>query len=308
MIVVAGESLVDLLVRPDGSVEAVPGGGPYNAARALGRLGLDVAFIGRLSTDRFGRILRDRLLTDRVDLRWAVETDEPTLLAIAELDEAGAAAYRFHAAETAAVGLSSADLPAELPATVVAVHVGTLGLVFEPMADAMEALVARVPDDAVVLLDPNIRPAAIRDEVAYRVRLHRVLARADVVKASVEDLAWLVEGADPLTAARGLLAQGPRAVLVTDGPNPVRIVAAGTVEQLPVPPIAIVDTVGAGDAFGAGFLAAWAEAGHGRAALEDMAALRAATAVAIRVGSMTAARTGAEPPTRAELELRTRMP
>ena len=56
-----------------------------------------MAFLGRLSTDRFGRILRDALAADGVDLSLAAGTDSPTTLAVAELDEAGAASYRFHA-------------------------------------------------------------------------------------------------------------------------------------------------------------------------------------------------------------------
>src|SRR3954469_8099114 len=139
MIIVAGESLVDLLVRPDGRVDAVPGGGPYNTARALGRLGVPVAFVGRLSNDAFGRMLRERLVADRVDIRWAPATDDPTLLAVAELDAAGAATYRFHTFGTAAAGLVATDLPEPLPADLTALHVGTLGLVLEPLAVTIEA-------------------------------------------------------------------------------------------------------------------------------------------------------------------------
>jgi fructokinase len=134
MIVVAGESLIDLIVGADGRVEAIPGGGPYNVARTLGRLGRPVAFLGRLSTDRFGTILRAGLATDGVDLDLAPATDAPTLLAVAELDAAGAATYHFYVDGTAAPGLSAADVRDGLPAEVTALHVGTLGLVFEPMA------------------------------------------------------------------------------------------------------------------------------------------------------------------------------
>lgn len=302
MIVVAGESLIDLLVRVDGSVEAVPGGGPYNTARALSRLGVPTRFVGRLSTDRFGRILRDRLVADGVDLRWAVETDDPTLLAIAELDEAGGATYRFHAAGSAAAGLNRTDLPPELPDDVVAVHVGTLGLVLEPMASAVEALVEMAPDDVLVFLDLNVRPAAIRDESGYRARLHRLLARADVVKASADDLGWLAPGADSIDAAAAIVDQGPAIVLVSDGADPVRVVGRDAVDVLAVPAVAVVDTVGAGDAFGAGFLAAWAANGRRRADLASRAAVRDATALAIRVGAATTTRAGANPPTRDELE------
>jgi fructokinase len=300
MIVVAGESLIDLIVGPDGRVEAIPGGGPYNVARTLGRLGQPVSFLGRLSTDRFGSILRAGLAAENVDLSLAPTTDAPTLLAVVELDDGGAARYRFYVDGTAAPGLSAADLPGALPGTT-ALHVGTLGLVFEPMAATIEALVAAVAPDVLVVADPNCRPTAIVDAVGYRARLARILGRVDIVKVSVDDLAWLDPLADPLAAAEGLIDLGPAAVLITDGPRPVRLLTSGGVTELAVPEVRVVDTVGAGDAFGAGFLAAWTADGRGRADLADVRSLVAATQFAIEVGALTTTRAGAEPPTLAEL-------
>ena len=112
MIVAAGESLVDLLVTPAGGVTALPGGGPFNVARTVARLGQPVSFIGRLSTDTFGRQLRARLEADGVDLSRAPTTDDPTLLAVAEIGADGNATYRFHTAGTAAAGLAAADVEA----------------------------------------------------------------------------------------------------------------------------------------------------------------------------------------------------
>jgi fructokinase len=301
VIVVAGESLIDLLVGADGRVEAIPGGGPYNVARTLGRVGRPVAFLGRLSTDRFGSILRAGLATDGVSLDLAPATDAPTLLAVAELDTAGAATYHFYVDGTAAPGLSAADVRDALSTATTALHVGTLGLVFEPMASTIEGLVAGSRPDILVMADPNCRPTAIRDPAAYRARLERILGRVDVVKASVDDLAWLDPGSEPLDAAGRLLDLGPAAVLVTDGGRPVHLVTARGTAELAVPAVRVVDTVGAGDAFGAGFLAAWTAGGRGRSELADDAALVAATQFAIEVGTRTTTRAGAEPPTLAEL-------
>jgi fructokinase len=291
VIVVVGENLVDLIVDRDGRVATVPGGGPFNTACRLGRLGVPVAYAGRISSDRFGQALRRRLEADSVDLSLAVATDDPTTIAVASLDHHGSATYRFSAQGTAALGLRPGDLADGLPTTTTGLHVGTLGLVFEPIATTVEALVGRVGEGVLVMVDPNCRPAAIEDRRRYLARLRRILARADVVKVSVDDLAFLEPDGSPLEAARSLVDRGPRAVLVTDGGRPVRVLGAGGTIEVPVPRVEVVDTVGAGDAFSAGFLAAWAGAGLGREDLARPDELARATeqAVAVAAESTTVA-------------------
>ena len=194
MIVVAGDALIDLIVRPDSQLVPVTGGGPYNTARAIGRLGLEVAWLGGLSRDRFGQMLQDGLVADGVSLALAQRTDLPTTLAVAEIDEAGSATYRFYVEGTSAPAVAAEVLAAGLPMSTRAVHVGTLGLVLEPMATTLEALVAELPNDVLLMVDPNCRPSITRDPDGYRARIGRVFARADVVKVSIEDLAFLVPG------------------------------------------------------------------------------------------------------------------
>lgn len=313
MIIVGGEALIDLVVHPDGRVVASPGGGPYTTARTIGRLGVAVAFVGGISTDRFGQGLRDGLRADGVSVDFAVPTDAPTTLALAEIDAAGTAAYRFYTSDTSttALGTDRLDtlgLPAPLGRsaggggpTVAALHVGTLGLVLEPLADAMEALVDRASDDMVVMVDPNCRPAASVDRSRDLDRLGRVIGRADVVKVSTDDLTWLRPGTSPDAAIGAILDAGPAVVLWTDGAAPVRVVTArGTMSIMP-PDVRVVDTVGAGDAFGGGFLAAWIGSGLGRAELDADDALAAAAHHGVRVASLTCTRAGADPPTAAEL-------
>jgi fructokinase len=302
VIVVAGEALIDLLVQPDDDVIATPGGGPYNTARTIARLDVEVAFLGGLSTDRFGRRLARQLESDGVDLGSAVRTDAPTTLAIAELDSEGGATYRFHLAGSSAVGLSLDEARTVLARPPAAVHVGTLGLAIEPIASSLAGLVAELPPSTLLMVDPNCRPAAVTDASAYVSRLRRILARAAIVKASVEDLAYLIPGAAPADAARHLVATGSGVVLITDGPRPARIVGTGIDLEVPVPRVAVVDTVGCGDAFGGAFLARWVERGFGRAEVRDEAALRDAATFAVRVASITAGRAGADPPRRAEVD------
>ena len=302
MIVVGGESLIDLIVHPDGRVVPAPGGGPYNVARTIARLGGHSAFLARLSTDRFGQLLRGHLEADGVDLSLAIPTDDPTTLALAELDAHGGASYRFYLTGTAAAGLTAAELPPMPIAALAAVHVGTLGLVLEPTGSALETFVTGLPEDVLVMLDPNCRPSATPDAAAYRARIDRLLRRADVVKVSTDDLAFLRPGTVPDAAAAELLALGPRVVLVTAGGDGVTAVnAAGTV-ALEVPTTTVVDTVGAGDSFGGGFLARWVAEGRGRGDLGDRAALESAARFAIRVAAITVSRAGADPPTLAEVE------
>ena len=301
MIVVAGEALIDLLVQPDGRITAVPGGGPFNTARTIARLGLGVAFLGRLSDDGFGRTLRGALNADGVDLSLTESTSAPTTLAIADLDEAGGATYRFHTAGTSAPGLSAPAVAAALATGPSALHVGTLGLVLEPMAGAIADGVTTAAGSTLVMLDPNCRPPAIPERSSYLDRLAAVVRRADVVKVSTADLGYLSPDVPAITAARMLLDQGPAVILVTDGSNPVTCLMSNLTFRVGVPVSDVVDTVGAGDSFGGAFLARWIERGFGRRELADDAALRDAVGHAIQVAVLTCGRQGADPPRRDEL-------
>jgi fructokinase len=301
LIVVAGESLIDLIVDPATRVTAVPGGGPYNTARTIGRLGGHVAFLGRLSSDRFGRLLREGLEVDGVDTSLVVECEAPTTLAIAELDPAGAASYHFYIDGTSAPGLTTLDARAVLQRDPSMLHVGTLGLLLEPIGSSLEQLVGEVSASTLVMVDPNCRPGATLDPVAYRARVDRILARADVVKVSTDDLVFLDPGAQPEAAAAGLLERGPSVVLVTNGGLDVLALGRTAARRLEVPRVRVVDTVGSGDAFGGAFLAWWSAHHLGRGDLSDIDRVARAAVAAIAVASRTVERPGADPPRRSEL-------
>jgi len=308
VIAVIGEALIDLVVDEDGTVAARPGGGPFNTARTLGRLGAETTFLGRLSGDRFGRTLRERLAADRVTLGVPMLSGRPTTLAAADLAPDGTVRYGFYLAGTASAALDYPVLAAALPAGVTAVHVGTLSLVMEPIASAIERLIADgLPPDALVMVDPNYRPAAIGDQDAYLDRFERILHRADVVKVSVEDLAYLAPGVPAEVAATTLLGDKPALVLVTDGPRPARAFlfggagGAGGEVSVEVPQVEVADTIGAGDAFGGGFLAWWTGAGLGRKELSSAEPVRAALRAAAEVSALTCTKRGAEPPLLSEL-------
>jgi fructokinase len=289
LIVVAGEALVDVIARRNGEIDAVPGGGPYNTARAIGRLGVPVAWAGVLSSDAHGRAMAAALAADGVSLDLVQQTAMPTTQAFAELDDRGEARYRFLVDDTSAPSLDGARLLASLPPVVDAVHVGTLGLVFEPMAGALEALVASLGPDVLLMVDPNCRPSAIADPAAYRARMARILARADIVKLSTADQAYL-----------GLDITAP-VVVVTDAGGPVRVRLGVETFEVPVRAVEVVDTVGAGDTFGGAMLAWLVDAGITRASVADAGAVLAAARFAVRASGLVCGRAGADPPTLAEL-------
>jgi fructokinase len=301
-IVVGGEALVDLVPHTAGEFRAHPGGGPYNTARTLGRLEQDVHFLGCLSDDGFGRQLRARLVDDGVRLDTVVQTPLPTTLALVDLDEAGAATYRFYTEATSAPALEPAAALAALPERVDMLHVGTLGLIMEPTAIALQAVVEAVADRALVMVDPNCRPTFIPDQGTFRRSLAATLRYAHVVKVSADDLEYLSPGAEPAEAARDLLEDGPSVALVTLGGDGALVVTAEAEERVAAPKVEVVDTIGAGDAFGGGFLTWWRLRDLDREALADAEAVRAATRFACVVAARTCERAGASPPRLSDLQ------
>ncbi|MBE2319941.1 carbohydrate kinase [Solirubrobacter sp. CPCC 204708] len=293
---VGGEALVDLVPHAD-HLAAHPGGGPYNTARTLGRLEQDVHFLGCLSDDGFGRQLRAELEADRVKLDTVVSTARPTTLALAEVDASGAASYRFYTEGTSAPALTPEAALAALPQDVDVLHVGTLGLIMEPTASALRRVVEAVADRALIMVDPNCRPTFIADRDAYREQLSPVLRHAHVVKVSGDDLEYLSPGVGMVDAARAL---DVPVALVTLGGDGALIVTPEDEAHVDAPKITVVDTIGAGDAFGGGFLTYVAE--HGRGVLDDSEAVRAATRFACVVAARTCERAGASPPRRSDLD------
>jgi fructokinase len=299
MITVAHEALIDLIVDPAGQVDPRLGGAGFNVTRAVARLGLPVAYLGRLSGDRFGQLLRADL--GRHGVRIAVEAPSaaPTTLALVDLDPAGVPSYHFYLDGTSAAAVGPGE--AVLPEGTTAVHAGSLCLVMEPVGTSTEHMVLNAPDGVTVMLDPNVRPSAIISRQAHLDRLTRILRRADIVKVSTEDLGYLFPGQDAADAATALLDRGPACVVVTDGGAPVRAFAGGQQIQADVPAAPVVDTVGAGDAFGGAFLVWWTGNGLGRSDLGDPEAVRGATQAAILASVVACTRRGAEPPWAYEL-------
>lgn len=301
MILVCGEALIDEIHGADGTRRTVPGGGPFNAARALARLGVPTAFLGRLSSDAHGRHLARLLEADGVSLELASVGDERTTTAIAEVDSAGVARYRFQIEGTSAPQLIRSMVPVPLPGEIDAIHIGSLGMVLEPMASTLVEMAGRERGRRLVALDPNIRTGLIPDP-AYRARLHEVIAGATMVKASKDDLAWLWPGLTHRAAADRMLDRGVRLVAVTLGAEGAFGACAGFRVKVDAAPVRVVDTIGAGDAFGAALLA-WLH-DHGKIAPDpDISPdeLRAALEFSCRAAATTCSRAGSDPPWKWEL-------
>jgi fructokinase len=302
MITVVGEALIDLVVDHEGRVLAKPGGGPFNTARTLARLGAAPVFLGRLSRDGFGKLLRERLGRDGVRLAVPELASAPTTLAAVDLDAEGAPRYGFYLDRTSAGALEYPSLAAAIPVGITALYAGSLALMMEPIGTGIERLITSdVSPAALVMIDPNCRPGAASDPRAYRARLSRVLRRADVVKVSVEDLNYIYPGMAPDAAATLLIGSGPRLVIVTDGPRRARALLRGPEVSVEVPAVRVVDTIGAGDALGGAFLAWWLGHDLTKADLRQPGAVREALRAAVEVAVITCTRAGAEPPWLAEV-------
>ncbi|MCC1480623.1 carbohydrate kinase family protein [Roseibaca sp. Y0-43] len=305
MILCCGEALIDMLPRETGAGEAAfapyPGGAVFNTAIALGRLGVKAGFFCPLSDDLFGQRLRAALDSSGVDHALSPAVDRPCTLAFVTLTN-GQAQYAFYDTGTALRDMALAELPV-LDDSVRALFFGGISLVGEPCGTGFATLCAHA-GERVVMLDPNIRPGFIRDEAAYRARLDAMLARADIVKVSDEDLHWLMGAGDVADLAGGLRARGPRVVVVTEGAEGARAFHAGGVAHAAANRVEVVDTVGAGDTFNAGFLAALDDAGllsRDAVARLDPSALEQALALGAQTAAVTVSRAGANPPWRHEL-------
>jgi fructokinase len=308
--VVCGEALIDLVPADEGSGDsfsstwlALSAGGPMNSAVALGKLGANTHFLGRLSRDAFGRQLRQHILEANVKLDLATESSQATSIAVVSLDEQGVASYTFHFNDTANFGWQVDDLP-ELPSEDW-LHIASLSCIVSPGAEVLLDWMRDVRSG--VSYDINVRPTVITDPDVYWNKVQpwlRVVGRRQgIVKASDEDIKFLAkaeasggqDGGDPVEVASTWVEQyGLGLAVITLGPGGgVAIEPGGNITRVPGFPTKVIDTVGAGDTFMAGFLDGWVKLDAG---LEGSLERGAAAA------SIVCSRRGAQPPTSAEVD------
>ena len=298
-VLVLGEALVDVVRHEDGRRTEHPGGSAANVAVALARLGRRVRLASGWADDEHGALLSDHLGADGVELATDPLVLPRTSTAQASIAADGAASYVFDLEWRLGPILPGPDP--------LVVHTCSLGAVLEPGAEAVLTVLRRLRTTATISYDVNLRPAITGTGPDLRARVLRVVAAADVVKASDEDLAGLCPGVDPLATAHELLAAGPRVVVVTrGGDGAVWLDASGEVDVASAP-VRVADTIGAGDTFGAALIdALWERGRLGASGRERLGALpreevHEVLAHAARAAAVTVSRPGADPPYAAEL-------
>ncbi|MDJ0393835.1 carbohydrate kinase [Rhodococcus sp. G-MC3] len=302
-ILVCGEALVDLVPVHEGPLLAPKlGGGPFNVAVALGRLGTDVGFLSRVSSDPFGEQILGSLSDASVDVSWVQRGDEPTTLAMTTLAEDGSAQYSFYADGTADRLVKD---PGDLPDDIAVLSFGTLSLLYEPGASMYAALLHRAHEAGkLTMLDPNIRPAAIDSTSGditadgFRRRFKSWLPAVDILKVSDDDSHWLGLGPEG-TTVDDWLAAGVTAVVMTRGGDGISVFSAAGETSVPGVEVDVIDTIGAGDTVHGALLAFLDnESIVTTVALSEMSApdWEAALGFAARAAAITVSRPGADPP------------
>lgn len=306
MIVCCGEALIDMLPRESQAGEPAfspyVGGAVFNTSIALGRLDIPVGFFTGISSDFFGTMLREALSASNVKLNLVKFSDLPTTLAFVRLVD-GHATYLFYDENTAGRMLYETDLP-QLEDDVEAMHFSCISLIPEPCGATYEALMRRESPRRVMMFDPNIRKNFIKDKPAHLARMKRMLALADVVKLSDEDLDWFGETGSTEEIAARWLAVGPKLMVVTKGADGLIAFSKDHNVSVPAERVQVVDTVGAGDTINAGILASLRDQGlleKASIARLTEAQIRAVLSFSAKSAAITVSRAGANPPWRHEL-------
>lgn len=301
-VLVAGEALIDIVRRVDGSVDAHVGGSPLNVAVGLARLGYSTSLATHIGDDAYGALIVDHIGRDGVTLTDGSTAAAHTSTAQATLAQDGSASYEFDIEWI---------LPTPVPQDIGHLHTGSIASVLQPGASSVEAAIRSLRERATISYDPNARPSLMGDPHDARAQIEQLVGLSDVVKASDEDIAWLYgEDADQDTVLRLWGQLGPSVTVVTRGADGARLhlTRTGEFADLTGHSVQVADTVGAGDSFQAGLVAGLLDAGllgspHARSALRkaNLEDVLPAARLAIACAAVTVARPGADPPTREEL-------
>jgi len=313
VIAVLGERIVDFVPGDDPQAyRAVAGGSPANVALGVRRLGGEPVLLGRTGDDGLTALL-DRAVSDNgLSTAALLRRSGPSLLAVCTRQENGSVSYYFYYQGSPDLLWDEADLGEALSAAraagATAWHTGSLVSWLGPGVDAVLHAwrAARDAGDLTLSYDPNARPGTVPREV-MRERVEDFVRLSDVVKVSDEDLAFLYPEESAEAVCARWVESGPGLVVLTRGPRGLAAWRPGRdMVEVPGRPVAVADTVGAGDTVSAALLVGLGDlgalgTGGDIATLSDtdiaMILDRAAAAAAI-----TCSREGAQPPTRAEVD------
>jgi fructokinase len=293
-----GEVLIDLI--PDESkYVAIVGGGPANTAKALAKLGVKTCFIDGISNDEYGQMAKAELISANVSLDYAQFSNKPTCTAKVTLSSSGSASYEFVIEDTATFDFSDHWLPDPQSIKPSLLHIGTLATVIEPGASVLFNWAQSVAHIAPIVFDPNIRPAVLGDRDKYVEKVEKWVAISSAMKVSDEDLNWLYPGKVIVEIAKNWLKVGVQLVVVTLGDK--GITAYRQNEQVSVDALKVVvaDTVGAGDTVGAVLVEAIVNNGLDKLTGE---VLKTMLNRAVKAAGITVSRTGANPPSKEEID------
>lgn len=282
----AGEALIDLFLD-GGQRRAVVGGGPANTAKGLSSLGIQTSFIGGISLDDYGALIRGDL--SGVDLSLALKSELPTALARVNLDVLGSANYEFDLEGTATFDFRRDWLPSGVPA---ALHIGSLATIVQPGAD--ELLYWAKEIDAPIVFDPNVRPAVASNRELYRDSVERWASISSIVKLSEDDLSWL--GYQDVSH---FFALGVSLVVLTCGETGLSGITPEGRVSVPGVKVDVIDTVGAGDTVGAVIVEGLVKYGLETLKEEKLFEVLSRTA---KAAAITCTMVGAKPPTLSELD------
>jgi fructokinase len=296
-----GEALVDLLPVDNGLLRPAPGGSSYNVALALARLEAPVGFVGRLSNDENGQLMSDALTAAGVDIALVDRDRLPSPLSFIERGTAtGHVQYNIYLAQTAH---APPDLAGDWLARAAHLHVSSFSAVCGAWGEAVAAALREAQHRISSSFDINIRAPLLPPRAQAAALVEERIALVSIVKASDDDLRWLYPDERPEAIATRWARDG-RVVLLTRGARGASLFRNGDLLSCPAPNIDVVDTIGAGDAFLAAFLAhAISEGGLGRGAIGrwEGERLHAGLRFATIAGALTCTRAGAVAPTQSEI-------
>ncbi|NOK78973.1 MAG: carbohydrate kinase [Chloroflexi bacterium AL-N5] len=248
-IVCMGDALIDFKEQRPLNFQGFVGGSPLNVAVAAARLGEDVSFASQVSSDQFGKAIRNYLQANEVDTSYLLESDAPSTLAFVG-EVAGEAVFDFIANRSADVLYNPEPRPS-FPSSVRMLQFGSISLLQEPAATTLTDIAALHHERCTIVFDPNVRPTLIASKGDYEARLRRDwLPISHIVKVSSQDLRWLYPERSLNEIAKDWLEHGPEVIIITQGENGVSLFRPQQpVLHVSVPAVDVVDTVGAGDTF-----------------------------------------------------------